>query len=73
MRREGRGGEMLTDEQCNEFRRLPGSFNDMVRAIHEAGRQQMKEEAARVVESIYSNNESEDAMQVKIVAAIRAL
>ena len=29
---------MLTDEQCNEFRRLPMSFNDMVRAIYEAGR-----------------------------------
>ena len=28
---------MLTDEQCNEFRRMPGSFNDMVRAIYEAG------------------------------------
>lgn len=28
---------MLTDEQCNEFRRLPGSFNDMVRAIHRDG------------------------------------
>ena len=27
----------LTDEQCEEFRRLPGSFNDMVRAIYEAG------------------------------------
>ncbi len=27
----------LTDEQCNEFRRLPGSFNDMVRIIYEAG------------------------------------
>ena len=27
----------LTDEQCEEFRRLPESFNDMVRAIYEAG------------------------------------
>ena len=27
----------LTDEQCEKFRRLPGSFNDMVRAIYEAG------------------------------------
>lgn len=27
----------LTDEQCDEFRRLPGSFNDMVRAIYQAG------------------------------------
>ena len=29
---------MLTDNQCNEFRQMRGSFNDMVRAIHEAGR-----------------------------------
>lgn len=28
---------LLTDEQCDEFRRLPVSFNDMVRAIHKAG------------------------------------
>lgn len=27
----------LTDDQCNEFRRLPVSFNDMVRAIWTAG------------------------------------
>ena len=27
----------LTDEQCDEFRRLQMSFNDMVRAIYEAG------------------------------------
>ena len=27
----------LTDEQCDEFRRLPLSFRDMVRAIYEAG------------------------------------
>jgi len=32
---------MLTDDQCNEFRRLPLSFNDMVRAIYDAGRQQV--------------------------------
>lgn len=29
----------LTDEQCDAFRRLPGSFNDMVRAIYRAGRE----------------------------------
>lgn len=28
---------MLTDKQCEEFRRLPLSFNDMVRAIHDEG------------------------------------
>jgi len=30
---------MLTDDECNEFRRLNMSFNDMVRAIYDAGRQ----------------------------------
>lgn len=29
--------ERLTDEQCDQFRRLPLPFNDMVRAIYEAG------------------------------------
>lgn len=28
----------LTDEQCNDFRRMQGSFNDMVNGIFEAGR-----------------------------------
>lgn len=28
----------LTDDQCDEFRRLPLSFRDMVRAIYAAGR-----------------------------------
>lgn len=28
---------MLTDEQCDEFRRLPLSFNGMVREIYKAG------------------------------------
>ena len=27
----------LTEEQCEYFRRMPCSFNDMVRAIYEAG------------------------------------
>jgi len=33
---------ILTDEQCDEFRRLPVSFNDMVRAIYNAGRNREK-------------------------------
>ena len=37
---------MLTDEQCDEFRRLPLSFNDMVRAIYSAGQKDMRERAA---------------------------
>ncbi len=28
---------VLTDAQCDEFRRLPVSFRDMVRAIYAAG------------------------------------
>jgi len=40
--------QMLTDEQCNEFRRLPMSFNDMVRAIYEAGRASKAAEYADV-------------------------
>ena len=30
-------GEKLTDEQCDEFRCIPGSFNNMVREIFLAG------------------------------------
>jgi hypothetical protein len=39
---------MLTNEQCDEFRRLPLSFNDMVRAIYEAGRASKAAEYADV-------------------------
>ena len=39
---------MLTDEQCDEFRRLPLSFNDMVRAIYEAGRASKAAEYAHI-------------------------
>jgi len=28
---------MLTDKQCDEFRAMPGNFNDMVRKIYVAG------------------------------------
>jgi hypothetical protein len=33
---------MLTDTQCDEFRRMPGSFNDMVREIYAAGQESMR-------------------------------
>ena len=36
-RRAGTQDVPLTNEQCDEFRRLPCSFNDMVRAIYVAG------------------------------------
>ena len=39
---------MLTDEQCNEFRRLQMSFNDIVRAIYEAGRASKAAEYAHI-------------------------
>ena len=42
----------LTDEQCDEFRRLPGTFNDMVRAIYEAGRASKAAEYADVPPAI---------------------
>jgi hypothetical protein len=33
----------LTDDECDVFRRMPLSFNDMVRAIFEAGRAEERE------------------------------
>jgi hypothetical protein len=47
----------LTDEQCDEFRRMPCSFNDMIRAAYRAGQDEtayragqseMRERAAEV-------------------------
>ena len=46
---------MLTNEQCDEFRRLPLSFNDMVRAIYEAGR------ASKAAEYAYIRREARNA------------
>jgi hypothetical protein len=43
---------MLTDEQCNEFRSLPVSFNDMVRAIHADGYAQALKDAAAACERV---------------------
>lgn len=39
----------LTDEQCDELRRLPGSFNDMIRKVHEYGRMTGATEAVEVL------------------------
>jgi hypothetical protein len=39
----------LTDEQCNEFRRLDCNFNNMVRAIYNAGRNAEQERCAGIV------------------------
>lgn len=38
----------LTDGQCNKFRRMPGSFNDMVNGIFEAGRMAGAQECVEV-------------------------
>ena len=35
---------MLSDAKCDEFRRLPGSFNTMIRATHDYGRKQALQE-----------------------------
>lgn len=43
---------MLTDEQCNEFRGLPVSFNDMVRAIHADGYAKALKDAAAACERV---------------------
>lgn len=40
--------QMLTEEQCAEFRRLPGTFNDMIRDIYEAGRASKAAEYAHI-------------------------
>lgn len=47
---------MLTDEQCNEFRGLPCSFNDMVRAIHADGYAQALKDAAAICLSVNSHD-----------------
>lgn len=44
----------LTDEQCDNMRRLPLSFNDMVRAIHNAGQVYALDEAAYHFENDYN-------------------
>lgn len=43
--------KILTDEECNEFRRLPKSFNDMVRAIYESGYTSRDEEVTELTKS----------------------
>ncbi len=67
---------MLTDEQCMEFRRMPGSFNDMVRAIHASGAQAERERCARVAEKTFKSTEARYGMtwyvyHKDIAAAIR--
>lgn len=41
--RNGFHGLDLTDDECDQFRRMPGSFNDMVRAIFKSGARRQAE------------------------------
>ena len=43
----------LSDEQCDEFRRYNGSFNDMVRFIYSAGQLIERERCANVCDAIF--------------------
>lgn len=42
----------LSDEQCDEFLRYNGSFNDMVRFIYSAGQLIERERCAKVCDAI---------------------
>lgn len=44
----------LTDEQCDSFRRHPGSFNDIIRAVYAAG--------AKSAGKLYTEEEMKDFM-----------
>ena len=50
---------ILTDEQCNEFRRFNGSFNDMVRHIYQAAtlaeRERMEKHCAEFSQDAYNS------------------
>jgi len=43
---------ILTDAQCDEFRRFNGSFDDIVRHIYHAATAAERERCARVCESL---------------------
>lgn len=47
------GYEEPTDAQCDEFRRLPGSFNDMIRKVYAIGRMQGAQESVEVMKAYY--------------------
>lgn len=71
--------ETLTDNQCDDFRRLPGSFNDMVRKIFEAGRMTGAQEACDVIwpergtVSQFAKAENCEAFNLGLSTAIRAI
>lgn len=69
VRMRGRRKDQLTDEQCEKFRRLPCSFNDMVRRIYEAGREAERERCCGI---IFGQCGSDNVAQ-RTVNAIREL
>lgn len=63
----------LTDKQCDEFRRMPGSFNDMVRAIYAAGRKAGLEEALSALPQSGVGHYIYEKALTDCAAAIRAI
>lgn len=57
----------LTDDECNAFRRLPCSFNDMVRAIYAAGALAEREACAQICD----NTGPDDTTGENCASAIR--
>lgn len=54
----------LTDNQCDELRRLPGSFNDMLRKVHECGRMVGATEAVeQLLDMVAPDGPSIDAIE----------
>ena len=56
---------MLTNEQCDEFRRLPLSFNDMVRAITKpvCASPNARQRSEMPLREVEMRREEEDGMQ----------
>ena len=64
----------LTDEQCDEFRRLPCSFRDMIRSAYAAGQREMRERAAAQADVFdYLDNSDSSHAADRIGKRIRAL
>jgi len=62
----------LTHLQCDEFRRLPCSFDNMLRAVHKAGRASMKAEATDVL-SEFINECCDDDVEAGLRVARSAI
>ena len=58
--------EPLTDHQCDEFRRLPLSFRDMVRAIYAAGQAAQPEPAAAAERSPLTDDRIESIRKANL-------